>query len=152
MKKKWYKLAYRSLSALMALLGFQACDPSGGEVEYGAPMVDYHVIGQVEDADGNPIAGIQVKTGGHLNLYSSGAEDAVYTDQDGRFKTPTVRSMFIGDGLYVAFEDVDGDKNGGKFANDTVWLDGMTKKKVQKGDGHWYDGAYELTADKQLKK
>ena len=69
MKKKWYRIANSSLSALLVLLGFEACTgmENGGE-EYGTPTVDFHVVGQVTDAEGKPIEGIRVTTRGYFGL------------------------------------------------------------------------------------
>jgi hypothetical protein len=49
------------------------------------------------------------------------------------------------------FEDVDGEANGGLFAADSISSDAMAKEKVKKGDGNWYEGGYELTANAKLK-
>ena len=151
MKKKWYSLANRCLSALLVLLGFQACD-STEACEYGTPTVDYHVIGQVEDADGNPVKGIRVTMQGFNDFSNGNEKDITYTDEDGRFKTKTVRSVFIESEMGIVFEDIDGPENGGEFATESVKSDDMKKKQIKKGDGHWYEGEYELTANKTLKK
>ena len=151
MRKKWYSLANRSLSALLVLLGFQACD-SSTTCEYGTPTVDYHVTGQVQDADGNPIKGIRVTMKGFNDFNYGNKEDITYTDKDGRYKTQSVRSMFIQPEMSVVFEDVDGPENGGEFTTESVKSDDMKQQQVKKGDGHWYQGEYELTANKTLKK
>lgn len=152
MKKKWYRIANSSLSALLVLLGFEACTgmENGGE-EYGTPTVDFHVVGQVTDAEGKPIEGIRVTTRGYYDFNDGTMEQTTYTDKEGRYATKEVKSIGIDPGMKVVFEDVDGEANGGLFAADSVSSDAMAKEKVKKGDGNWYEGGYELTANAKLK-
>lgn len=151
MKKKWYRIANGALSALLVLLGFEACSEEGGREEYGTPTVDFHVVGQVTNAEGKPIEGIRVTTRGYFNFHDGTTEQATYTDKDGHFATKEMRSISIDPMMRVVFEDVDGEANGGEFATDSVSAEAMAKKKVKKGDGNWYDGKYELTANAKLK-
>lgn len=152
MKKKWYRIANSSLSALLVLLGFEACSgiESGGE-EYGTPTVDFHVVGQVTDAEGKPIEGIRVTTRGYYDFNDGTMEQTTYTDKEGRYAAKEVKSIGIDPGMKVVFEDVDGEANGGLFAADSISSDAMAKEKVKKGDGNWYEGGYELTANAKLK-
>jgi putative lipoprotein (rSAM/lipoprotein system) len=152
MKKKWYRIANSSLSALLVLLGFEACTgmENGGE-EYGTPTVDFHVVGQVTDAEGKPIEGIRVTTRGYYDFNDGTMEQTTYTDKEGRYATKEVKSIGIDPGMKVVFEDVDGEANGGLFAADSISSDAMAKEKVKKGDGNWYEGGYELTANAKLK-
>ena len=150
MKKKWYRIANGALSALLVLLGFEACTEESEE--YGTPIVDYHVVGQVTNAEGEPIEGIRVTTRGYFNFHDGTTEQATYTDKDGHFATKEMRSISIDPMMRVVFEDVDGEANGGVFAKDSVMADAMTRTQVGKGDGHWYDGKYELRVNKKLRK
>lgn len=152
MKKKWYRIANSSLSALLVLLGFEACTgmENGGE-EYGTPTVDFHVVGQVTDAEGKPIEGIRVTTRGYYDFNDGTMEQTTYTDKEGRYATKEVKSIGIDPRMKVVFEDVDGEANGGLFAADSISSDAMAKEKVKKGDGNWYGGEYELTANAKLK-
>lgn len=152
MKKKWYRIANGALSALLVLLGFEACTGSenGGE-EYGTPTVDFHVVGQVTDAEGKPIEGIRVTTRGYHDFNKGTTEQTTYTDKEGHYATKEVTSGWIDPGMKVVFEDVDGEANGGLFAADSISSEAMPKEKVKKGDGHWYGGGYELTANAKLK-
>ena len=152
MKKKWYRIANGALSALLVLLGFEACTEEGGREEYGTPTVDFHVVGQVTNAEGKPIEGIRVTTRGYFNFHDGTTEQATYTDKDGHFATKEMRSISIDPMMRVVFEDVDGEANGGVFAKDSVMADAMTRTQVGKGDGHWYDGKYELRVNKKLRK
>ena len=152
MKKKWYRIANGALSSLLVLLGFEACSgmESGGE-EYGTPTVDFHVVGQVTNAEGKPIEGIRVTTRGYYDFNDGTMEQTTYTDKEGRYATKEVKSIGIDPGMKVVFEDVDGEANGGLFAADSISSDAMAKEKVKKGDGNWYEGGYELTANAKLK-
>lgn len=152
MKKKWYRIANGALSALLVLLGFEACSEEGGREEYGTPTVDFHVVGQVTNAEGKPIEGIRVTTRGYFNFHDGTTEQTTYTDKDGHFATKEMRSISIDPMMRVVFEDVDGEANGGVFAKDSVMADAMTRTQVGKGDGHWYDGKYELRVNKKLRK
>ena len=152
MKKKWYRIANSSLSALLVLLGFEACSGfENGGVEYGTPTVDFHVVGQVTDAEGKPIEGIRVTTRGYYDFNDGTMEQTTYTDKEGRYATKEVKSIGIDPGMTVVLEDVDGEANGGLFAADSISSDAMAKEKVKKGDGNWYGGEYELTANAKLK-
>ena len=123
---------------------------NGGE-EYGTPTVDFHVVGQVTDAEGKPIEGIRVTTRGYYDFNDGTMEQTTYTDKEGRYATKEVKSIGIDPGMKVVFEDVDGEANGGLFAADSISSDAMPKEKVKKGDGNWYEGGYELTANAKLK-
>lgn len=101
------------LSAL-SLLGFSGCSEGGGLFNepdmYGTPLVDYRFKGEVTDAEGNPIKGIEVKI--------SSAEDAVATDDKGAFDATF--NGYANGSHYVAFTDIDGPANGGEFATKQV--------------------------------
>lgn len=108
------------LSAL-TLLGFGGCSDDGGELYteldmYGTPLVDYRFMGEVTDAEGNPIKGIEVKI--------SSAEDVVSTDSEGAFKADF--SSYNGGLHSVTFTDIDGAENGGEFTSkqiDVKWTE-----------------------------
>ncbi len=151
------KLTTRILSALLPLLGFTACE-NNGEVpaEYGTPSVDYQVKGQVTDTEGKPIKGIQVivenQYGGVVNDQGEyiGYADTLHTDTEGNFESHKIHAVGIGGKIH--FKDIDNEENGGSFSEDSVAMDSLEKRQVAKGDGHWYQGRYELTANKQLTK
>lgn len=81
-------------------------------------------------------------------------EDSVSTDADGHFvtnrKSSTSIEWQVRDNMRIlTFEDT---KNG-IFANDTVRSVDMTVKQLQKGDGAWDIGSFEVTVpDKKLKR
>ena len=150
----------RVLSGLLALLGFSACsDENGGGMseEYGSPIVDYQVKGQVTDAACNPIEGIQVVTqptyGGLTikegNAVSHAMADTVYTDAEGNFESSLLQNVAMEGKLL--FEDVDGEANGGVFQTDSASLQEAETVQLEERDG-WYMGRYELTLNKRLTK
>lgn len=151
MRKKWYRIANGTLSALLALLGFDACTENG-VCEYGTPTVDYHVAGRVTDEAGEPIEGIRVTVRGYHDYSDGSQEQSVLTDKEGLYETDKVRTGWIDPQMRIVFEDVDGEAHGGVFRKDSVMSADMQRRQLKKGDGHWYDGEYELTADRTLSK
>ena len=154
MKKKWISLYNGVLTAGLAALGFTSCDGIGnGAEEYGTPTVGYHVVGQVTDEAGNPIRGIKVTIAEIFGQHPEGIGkvDSIYTDAAGKYESKALTSITL-DKVNVIMEDVDGEANGGTFANDTVKNEQIQRKQIKKGDGHWLQGIFELTADKKLKK
>ena len=148
----------RVLSGLLALLGFSACSEEGGDnilPEYGTPTVDFQIKGQVTDAEGNPIEGIQVITKPAYGVYTDVTNgswkkaDTTYTDAEGNFESSLLQSVAMEGKLL--FEDVDGEANGGTFQTDSASLQEAEAVQLEEGHG-WYDGRYELTLNKQLTK
>lgn len=127
---------------LLGLLGFTACEESE-MCEYGTPTVDFTVKGRVTDTQGKPIKGIVVSSKDVYGL------DAV-TGEDGHFATKTIPAVGIHGTLL--FTDIDGVENGGEFETLTVDLNTLPETKVAEGDGGWYGGEYEVTADVKLKE
>jgi len=150
---------YNALAAtLLSLLGFSSCSElggGGGEELYGTPTSTFQVKGNVTDEAGNPIKGIKAKV---EVKYGGGAKDTpAYTDSKGNYVlekrdmigTPSEKEE---DRVKVIFEDVDGEDNGGTFANDTIKGKDLTIKQTSKGDGDWNIGTFEITANAKLKK
>ncbi len=141
----------RILGALIfSLLGFSSCNKYS-PCMYGTPSADFEVGGTVEDEAGNPVEGIRAIVKYKRNMPESEWNgDTLYTDDKGRYYRD-LGSLFPGscDDLKVVFEDIDGEENGGEFESKTVV---GQKKQVKKGDGSWYSGAFEVTADAVLKK
>ncbi|MBE6187855.1 MAG: hypothetical protein E7143_01875 [Rikenellaceae bacterium] len=131
----------RLIYLLFGALGFTACSESM-MCEYGTPTAHFTVKGRVTDADGKPIKGIVISSKDVYGL------DAV-TGEDGHFATQKIEAIGIHGTLL--FTDIDGTENGGEFETQTVDLDALPETKVAKGDGHWYMGEYEVTADVKLK-
>lgn len=134
----------RFIYYLMTLLGFgvQGCDNidnpfGGGEVcMYGTPVVEFHLSARVIDKDGNPIQGIEVRPkSGAQCLNRTG-----FSDYLGVINAYYHDTGFAGDIHEVIFYDVDGEANGGEFAQ--LKLDISDKvTKVEEGDG-WNQGSF----------
>ena len=127
----------RFIYFLLALIGFGAgaCDNDWGDVvpEYGCPRMTFSLKARVIDEEGNPIAGIEVQTKGHV-YYS-----ANFSDAEGNIDLTT--GMWPNINIDVIFTDVDGEENGGEF--ETLELNISDKVvKVKEGDGRWDNGEY----------
>ena len=152
MKIRFFKWCHVLLTALLAVLGY-SCKNDDYPVEYGAPSADYHLSGVVTDEAGNPVGGILVSV----------EETDYYNDY--RDYLASKKSM-LGTGEYwmsytsygnpdltkIIVQDVDGEANGGEFANDTIDIDYDNAVKIKDGDGHWYYGAWKITQNIKLKK
>lgn len=154
---------YNALAAtLLTLLGFSSCSSENGggdePVLYGSPSSSFHAKGNVTDEDGTPIKGIKavvVETYGREGIYRI---DSAYTDSKGNYVTDeksmsgTINWVHKEKRLNVILEDVDGEANGGEFATDTIKSENITVEQVEKGDGSWNRGAFEVTANGKMKK
>lgn len=145
----------------LSLLGFSSCskneidDPGNDICLYGTPTTHYIIKGKVTDTDGKPINGVKVEANDTYGDRRRPLTEPVYTDEKGEYSANGVGISSDGQGnilLEVTFEDVDGDANGGTFANDTVRGKDMTIEKVKDGDGAWNRGTYEITANKTMKR
>lgn len=147
---RWYSAL---LSALLAMLGFESCSNIGGEplVEYGVPSVKFQVKGSLTDEAGRPVEGIKVTVaeGGGGEYFE---QASTVTDAQGQYAVQEVQATAIDYGQFLLVEDTDGPDGGGEFRSDTISLKGLPRKQVQKGDGHWYDGKYEVRGDIKLKR
>lgn len=158
MKKKRIITVRTLLSGVLAMLGFAGCANSAdASCEYGMPMVDYRVTGEVKDESGKPLPGIQVIVKDEALLGKEGAKpyqryegDTIYTDSKGAFQSAMIVSSYLKE-QEVIFNDVDGKENGGEFESVKMSVDDLESKRIKKGDG-WYSGEYELKAKVQLKK
>lgn len=150
LQKRIMRLYTAVCAAVLGVLGFTAC--SGQAVEYGTPHLDYRVKGKVVSSEGKPIKGIRVtvKDDDFMSDWPDG-KNVVYTDEDGLMESGKNTAMEIYDQM-VYFEDVDGVENGGEYALDSMALSDMSKKKVKDGSGSWYNGEYELSFERKLKK
>lgn len=154
MKTKVYRLYCTVLSALLSVLGFSSCSSDDDfPCEYGSPHADYIIDGIVTDEEGDEINGILVSAESYGDF------------KDGRywFNLASKKSDYAG-GYYLSFQsspessytklivqDVDGEANGGEFANDTIDIDYKSAVIVKEGEG-WNSGTYKITQNIQLKK
>ena len=150
---KTNKWMTRLLSGALVALGFTACDDeNNGDYpaeEYGTPSVDYRVKGTVTDEAGNPIENIRVIIRNAWdNTPNPYMDDTVYTDKQGAFANEMNTTGGIGK-QKVYFDDIDGEANG---QSDSTDLADMESTQVKEGSGNWYQGQYEFTVEKKLKK
>lgn len=138
----------RLMYILLSMLGFTSC--IGGMVcEYGTPTTDFTVKGKVTDKAGTPIKGIVVSSK-NVSSFADGSGLSAVTAADGTFVTNKMMEFGV-EGTLV-FTDTDGEDNGGDFATLEVELQKLPKSQIKKGDGNWYHGEYEVTADVKLDK
>lgn len=142
---------------LLSLLGFSVGGSTSCAVMYGAPTpekddmamygcptVEYMVKGRVTDTNGTPIKGIVVSAD-----YSSPSLSAT-TGEDGTFASNIVR--YIDTTGTLTFTDVDGEQNGGSFSPKSLNISSLSKEQIKDGDGEWFNGGYELTANVELEE
>ena len=137
-------------AAVLGALGFTACGWQnapmyGTEPAYGVPTATFRVRGVVTDEENNPVEGIRVAVSDREGWDS----DTVYTSADGEFETC---DMSVGsvESVRAVLADVDGEKNGGTFAPDTVKFEEMKVDTISEED--WGGGEYELSFERKLKK
>ncbi len=163
MKKKVRHLIEVLFGGILSVLGFSGCEVIGfGRVEYGQPHADFKVLGEVTDTAGKPIEGIRVVSRRHWHLKNSPGViydrndgylpyDTLYTDANGRFEKvygPWENTIVPQDVEFI-LDDVDGEDNGGRYISQQ--LTGEVKQ-TKKGDGNWYDGAFESEISVKMEK
>ena len=150
---RWYNAV---LTALLSMLGY-GCSLDEPEeygpivLEYGVPHADYIVKGTVTDEAGTPIQGIKTSIKGVIpeNEVVYGL-DSIQTDVSGQYQ---LKYMGMPNNwLKLIVEDIDGEANGGEFLSDTLDIDFDKAEKAKDGDGHWYEGVYNIPQDIKLKK
>ncbi len=130
----------KALTAVMALLGFPACDREPADL-YAPLSIDYEIKGKVTEGSdtGKPIPGIRVIWQGDANEELA---DTVYTDKQGEFNFPNIYTFKS----RIIAEDIDGDANGGSFLRDTVDLELGINEPADK-NGTWYEVNFYLKKD-----
>lgn len=162
MKAKFFNW-YNALAAtLLSLLGFSSCGengPWGDEpVLYGTPSTAFEAKGNITAEDGTPVEGIKAIIASCRQSSYTGKMhythiDSTYTDKNGNYTIKSGSSRPISEEYTkILLEDVDGEKNGGTFANDTIEGKELTFKKIAEGSGAWDNGTYEVIGNKKLKK
>ena len=144
-KHIWKYLA----TGILGLLGFASCGKKLVDIAvmYGQPHADFQAMGTVSDEDGNPIKGIRVSVRLNYAPWSQEMETTLYTGDKGDYHF--VGEFFTAPTVTISFEDVDGEENGGEFASAEVSPEVV---RIMDGDKKWYEGAFEVRADVQLKK
>lgn len=158
MKAKFFYWYNALAASLLSLLGFSSCGengPWGDEpVLYGVPTTSFEAKGNITAEDGTPVEGIKAIIAscrqGKMHYTHI---DSTYTDQNGNYTIKSGSSWPISEEYTkILLEDVDGEKNGGTFANDTIEGKELTFKKTAEGSGAWDHGTYEVIGNKKLKK
>ena len=160
--KIWWKAL---IGGLLSVLGFSGCGSNGisdvipdffdAPAEYGMPHANYKLLGDVADSKGNPVKGIRVvfapygTSGGH-----QWENDTLYTDDKGHFERDKVRFEFgwVDDTVTFLAEDIDGEENGSFQTKELVGKDKITINQVKEGDGRWYEGDFEISAQITLEE
>jgi putative lipoprotein (rSAM/lipoprotein system) len=139
MKKHAVKFFDRIIIVLLGILGiFSACNQ---QVEYGTPYGYCEVNGTITDKEtSNPIPNIQVVRD----------RDTVYTDVEGKYVSH--RDFIELPTFHLKIEDIDGEENGGNFAPQEMDVTFTNEDRVEKGDGHWYEGKFVKTQNIELEK
>ena len=145
---------------LMTILGFSGCGKLSHEnnyiVEYGQPYAEFKLVGEVKSSEGKPIKGIRVI----VKPYVASTEqqildrrrDTLFTDSEGKFSKEKLKHTWPNEmkGSTIVFEDIDGPENDGEFESKTLSDKDFSVEQVKKGEGHWYDGDFIVTANATL--
>ena len=149
MKTKLSQLTQWLLTAVIALLGFSACEDKTDPLMYGSPTADYKAEGIVADEDGNPIEGIQIKAEMKSVLTGDLDSQIVYSDDNGKYATEKHYEKRL---LTLTVTDIDGEENGGEFEEMTINLQEL-KPVLDKTDADgWYIGVRNYKVDFKLTK
>lgn len=144
MKRKTLSFINRCLAALLALLGFQACDfPKKYGVpapEYGTPYAEFEVQGKVTDTAQEPLKDILVAI--EISDGYSRLRDTLYTDKSGEYHWKG--GAFPLDSAKIVVNDTTG-----KYASDSTKV--ALSYDRTKADG-WYRGVGTVEADFELKE
>ena len=149
------KILHIVLGGLLTVLGF-GCTKDKDKIEYpramyGQPHADYKLIGNVKDADSNPINGIRVIFKPDATFTHPYANDTLFTDVNGHFQTDKLKSQnALTNYTNIVFEDIDGIDNG-FFKSKTLQANDLIINQTKKGDG-WYLGSFTIQADTKLER
>ena len=156
--KVWVKSL---IGSLLALLGFQACNPfsifDGPDmygtmvVEYGCPSAVFRFVGEASDEAGKPIPGIRIAVLPNGENDESAYSDTLYTDKNGKVDSVLMYTWPDTDRIVVKFEDVDGDANG-SFKEAKLSGNAIKVEQTAEGSGNWYEGEFTITAKAVLQK
>ena len=150
MKTKVFRLYSAVLSVLLSVLGFSSCSKEE-PCEYGSPSAHYQFTGQVTDEDGNPLTGILVSAEDISENYCRNFASKK-TDGNGGYDLTVLYHSPYDPYTKIVVQDIDGEANGGEFANDTIDVDYKLAKQIAEGKGNWFEGTFTITQNIQLKK
>ncbi len=135
MKNRLYRwtLSLLGFSTVACSLDLNIEDP----VMYGVPSVKLTIKGQVTDAEtGKAIPGIQV------SLDHAFDDSDTRTNNQGEFILTSRIDRWDANGVVYRFSDVDGAQNGA-YTDRELPLVFSEANQTEKGDGSWYNGAFE---------
>ena len=167
MKKQIIRFWDKIIVVLLGIAGtFSACKSDTGECEpyvgwdrpshypdsvmvamYGVIQADFAIKGTVTDKNGKPIPSIQIsrhtKDGHHSEILD-------YTGLNGQYVLNNY-SLNKESVIYLRFEDIDGEENGGHFATKEikVKITDADKEKIEKCKQD--DGVFTKTQNVELK-
>ncbi len=155
---RWYQTI---LTALLTLMGFEACGSNEEDdtirLMYGVPNAAYHLSGTVTDQDGNPVEDIKaaVKMAYMIDAKNQAIVydgiDSVKTDANGQYKL-AFSGFPNNPGIKVIVEDIDGPANGGEFQSDTLDIDYDKAVMTEEGKSTWNSGTFAIRQDIKMKK
>lgn len=146
-KKRWLQFCNRTMSGVLALLGFTSCEGLGlgnEPCEYGQPYARYEIKGKVVDAQKQAISNARIVVK-QLEMKSDEVvhfdrPDTVYTQESGDY-------IYKKEGTsYGRFRVVCEDPSGVYKADSTV-----VEMKPAGGKG-WYEGSDSKVENFELKK
>ncbi len=131
MRNLFIRFCRFALGIIAAMTGVAFGEINFMKCEYGTPHADFEIKGRVTDVSGTPIKGIAV------TVDETYPADSAFTAADGTY---ILRGgMFPQKTITIAFDDIDGELNGGKFSKETLEV-GL--KKLSEGSGNWDYGDY----------
>ena len=130
MRNLFIRFCRFALGIIAAMIGV-SCGEIIIKCEYGTPHADFEIKGRVTDVSGTPIKGIAV------TVDETYPADSAFTAADGTYVLSG--GMFPQETLTIAFDDIDGELNGGKFSKEILEV-GL--KKLSEGSGNWDCGDY----------
>lgn len=155
---RWYQTI---LTALLTLMGFEACSSNEEDDRpapmYGVPNATYHLLGTVTGQGGNPIEGIKtaVKMVYLVDVNNKMKEyigiDSVKTDANGQYKLSFSTIPNYPD-IKVIVEDIDSPANGGEFQSDTLDIDYDKAVMTEEGKSSWSSGTFDIHQDIKMKE
>ena len=133
------------IARLLAMLGFGAaavgCE---GLLMYGSPYSEFDLNGRVTDEAGSPVRDIKIVL--KPDADSEHEMGVAISDANGVFRIYLEHDGGRRSGVAVIAEDIDGDKNGGEFAPQTLEIE-IEPSEYKGGDGDWDDGRVTKTAE-----
>jgi putative lipoprotein (rSAM/lipoprotein system) len=113
--------------------------------KYGEPIASYELKGTVKNSEtSRPIKHIQITA--QINEYRN---DTLYTDSRGQYSYK-FRDYLYDRPLYVKFEDIDGEENGGEFVTQEMNISFNNADLVKKGKGNWDKGTFSKVQNIEL--